>query len=198
MRMSGSFDSDTELEPRMRMREPVPLVPLVWVTVTLAARDESKSFTPLVITVGSESTVSAAMLFPVSRWRSDAPVALTVTWSRRVIVAASAKSSVASCPATERRAVQRRGVAEAQHADAHAPGVHSRQAILPCLIGARVALRADDADDRVADRCAGRTVRHAPGDRPRPLRRQRRPTEHERETGVLQLTKRVMHEPSAC
>jgi hypothetical protein len=99
MMMSGSLESETELEPRMRMRDPVPLVPLVCVTVTFAARDDSKSFTPLTIIVGNESTVSAAMLFPVSRWRSEAPVALMVTWSRRVTVAVSDASSVASWPA---------------------------------------------------------------------------------------------------
>jgi hypothetical protein len=76
---SGSFESETELEPRMRMREPVPVVPLVWVTVTLAAREDRRSLTPLTITVGMESTRSAAMLFPVSRCRSEAPVAFTVT-----------------------------------------------------------------------------------------------------------------------
>ena len=43
MKMSGSFDSDTEFAPRMRMRVPVPVVPELWRMLTPAVRPCSRS-----------------------------------------------------------------------------------------------------------------------------------------------------------
>ena len=77
MMMSGSFDSDRLFDPRMRMREPPPVVPLVCVTITFAARDDSRSLTPLTTVFGMESVLIVAMLLPDSRLSSDSPVALT-------------------------------------------------------------------------------------------------------------------------
>ena len=79
MMMSGSFDSDRLFDPRMRMREPPPVVPLVCVTTTFAARDDSRSLTLLMTVFGIESTLMVAMLLPDSRRSSDSPVALTTT-----------------------------------------------------------------------------------------------------------------------
>ena len=79
MMMSGSFDNERLFEPRMRMREPPPVVPLVCVTTTFAARDDNRSLTPLTIVFGIESVLMVATLLPDSRRSSDSPVALTTT-----------------------------------------------------------------------------------------------------------------------
>jgi hypothetical protein len=94
MMMSGSFDRDRLFDPRMRMRDPPPVVPLVCVTTTFAAREDRRSFTPLTSVFGMESVLMVATLLPDSRRSSDSPVALTTTWSSRVAVALSAKSAV--------------------------------------------------------------------------------------------------------
>ena len=79
MMMSGSFDNERLFDPRMRIREPPPVVPLVCVTTTFAARDDRRSLTPLTTVLGIESMLIVATLFPDSRRSSDSPVALTTT-----------------------------------------------------------------------------------------------------------------------
>ena len=92
---SGSFDSEMELEPRMRTRVPAPLSPAEVCTTTPGARELSASEKVLtaavVICVASMVAVEA----PLSRRRSLCPVAVTTTWSRVVTAGASVKSAVA-------------------------------------------------------------------------------------------------------
>ena len=79
MMMSGSFDNERLFDPRIRMREPPPVVPLVCVTTTFAARDDNRSLTLFTAVFGMESALMVAMLLPDSRRSSDSPVALTTT-----------------------------------------------------------------------------------------------------------------------
>ena len=98
MRMMGSLVSDTELDPRIRIREPPPVVPLVCVTVTLGAREDSRSLRLLIADFGTASALMVATALPVSRRRSDSPVAATTTSSSRAMVPCSVKSAVAVPP----------------------------------------------------------------------------------------------------
>lgn len=84
----------------MRIREPPPVVPLVWVTTTLGARDESRSLTSLMAVLGTSFALMVATELPVSRRRSDSPVAATTTTSSRATVAWSVKSAVVFIPDT--------------------------------------------------------------------------------------------------
>ena len=99
MKNTGSFDSDTLLEPRMRTRAPPPVVPLDGSTVTPAARAFSKSAK---FVTGAFSTSPAATWVTslgISRAFCSCPVAVTMIASRPTGLAVSVKSTVALCPA---------------------------------------------------------------------------------------------------
>ena len=99
--ISGSFESDTEFEPRMRMREPAPVVPLASCTVTPAARDESTVVRFVTAACGTCSgTLMLAVETPLSRRDCSCPVAVIWTTSSCVAAVSRVKSSSAACPAT--------------------------------------------------------------------------------------------------
>ncbi len=94
---SGSFVSDTEFEPRIRIREPAPVVPPPCITVTPATRPFNSC--DALFTAGN-GTSSATLMFPVdaplSRLSCCSPVAVVVTTSRSCAVTFRAKSAVTS------------------------------------------------------------------------------------------------------
>ncbi len=96
---TGSFDSETLLEPRMRMRVPVPVVPPLGNTVTPGVRPIMRSL--MFVGRASRATAAASMLcgaVPCSR-TAWFPVAVTTTASSPIADGTSAKSAVAVCPA---------------------------------------------------------------------------------------------------
>ncbi len=96
---SGSFDSDMLLAPRMRIRLPMPGVPLELKTWTPAVRPWSSS---AMLVIGATSVTSAAAIeetaLPSSRTRC-APTAVTTTSSSAIAARSSAKSRIAAWPA---------------------------------------------------------------------------------------------------
>ena len=100
MMMIGSLLSDTELEPRMRMREPEPVVPPDVATATPAARPlmRLEKFGTAASSPRSGTSMTAGAL-PSSRRSCVSPVAVVTTPSRRAARWARAKSAVAAAPA---------------------------------------------------------------------------------------------------
>ncbi len=94
---SGLLVNETELDPRMRIREAAPAVPPACITVTPATRPLSNC--DALLTAGS-GTSSATLMFPVeaplSRLSCCSPVAVVVTTSRSCAVTERAKSAVTS------------------------------------------------------------------------------------------------------
>ena len=98
--MMGSLESDRLVAPRMRTREPLPVVPPLCNTSTPGTRELSRS----AALVGAASWVilaasMVATLLPNSRFCCSSPVADTTTTSSGTAAGVSAKSSVADCPA---------------------------------------------------------------------------------------------------
>ncbi len=97
---SGSFDSDSEFAPRIRIRCAVPVVPFTSCMITPELRPPSAS-AKLVIGAGfSCSTSIADTCAPSSRDRCSRPVAaLTITASSGTALVSSSKSATAVPPA---------------------------------------------------------------------------------------------------
>ena len=99
MMSSGSFESDSELAPRMRMRFALPWVPPGEFTYTPGAEACRTSAMFVVVASRSADGVTVATVLPVSRLRWDSPVAVTTTSSIWIAVAARTKFAVAVPPA---------------------------------------------------------------------------------------------------
>ncbi len=96
---TGSLESDTLFDPRIRIRVPVPLVPPLGSTVTPGVRASSRSL----MLVGSASLVTAAAstlcaAVPASR-AAWFPVAVTTIASRPITDCGSATSAWTLSPA---------------------------------------------------------------------------------------------------
>jgi hypothetical protein len=95
---SGSFESEIELEPRMRMREPAPVSPAdVW-TTTPGTRELNASESVLMTALFKDALSIVAVGAPFSRLRSVWPVAVTVSTSSVVTAGDIAKSAVVFVP----------------------------------------------------------------------------------------------------
>ena len=96
----GSLESDRLLEPRIRIRLPVPVVPPDGSTWTPGARALSRSAR---FVGAASSTVFAASIvateWPSSRLICSAPVAVTTTASSGTAASDNAKSTTAVSPA---------------------------------------------------------------------------------------------------
>ena len=97
--MIGSLESDRLLEPRMRIRLPVPVVPPDGSTWTPGARALSRSAR---FVGAATSTVFVASIvateWPSSRLSCSAPVAVTTTASSGTAASDKAKSTTAVSP----------------------------------------------------------------------------------------------------
>src|SRR5207247_3960789 len=78
MKNTGSFDSDTLLEPRIRTREPPPVVPLEGITVTPAARAFRRSAKLVIAVFGVFSTLMWDTSVGCVRSRCCSPLAVTM------------------------------------------------------------------------------------------------------------------------
>ena len=94
MMSSGSLESEIELEPRIRMREPAPISPAAVCTTTPGTRELSASERLLTAALGIAALSIVAVGAPFSRFRSDWPVAVTVIASSVVAALDMAKSAV--------------------------------------------------------------------------------------------------------
>ena len=97
--MTGSFDSDRLLEPRIRVRVPLPVVPPASCTSNPGARplsrfDMSRMGALLVMSAGSSLWIALGC----SRWVCS-PVAVTITASSPTGTDCNAKSIVGASPA---------------------------------------------------------------------------------------------------
>jgi hypothetical protein len=100
MMSSGSFDSDTLLEPRIRMRWLPPVVPLDDCTVTPGERAVSSCDTLVTLAISMSATLMLPTVLPTSRRRCVSPLAVTIRPSSAMAVSLSAMSAVTVCPAT--------------------------------------------------------------------------------------------------
>ena len=92
----GSFDSETLLDPLMRTRDPLPVVPPASCTTTPGARDDN-TFAMLVTAAAVTccGTLMFAVATPLSRRVCSWPVAVTWTTSSCVAAISRVKSTVA-------------------------------------------------------------------------------------------------------
>ena len=97
--MIGSLRSERLVAPRIRMREPVPVVPPLCITSTPGIRELSRS----AVLFGAASCVILAAsivptVLPSSRFTCSSPVADTTIASSGTAAGVSAKSTVAVWP----------------------------------------------------------------------------------------------------
>ena len=95
--MIGSLRSDRLVAPRIRMRDPVPVVPPLCNTSTPGTRELSRSaaFTGVASSAILEASIVPTLL-PLSRLSCSCPVAETITTSSGTAAGVSAKSAVAA------------------------------------------------------------------------------------------------------
>jgi hypothetical protein len=182
---SGSLLSETEFEPRMRMREPVPVEPPEDCTVTPEARDERSSEKFVTAARGTLSSVIVVEEFPCSRRRCVSPVAVTTTWSSSIGV---------DSPGRDGHGAGGRAEADAEHAHLDVARGDVGDAVAPVGRGARADLGADDEDLRVGERLIGAGLDDAARDQPLgglPLEPARR--DRERGQGAEQESEWTMH-----
>ena len=117
-------------EPRMRMRVPVPVVPLLLSTCTPAARPEMRLANSV---IGASSATCAALMvataLPTSSFRCS-PVAVLTTSSSWTGAASIAKSSVAAASVT-RHAAGVRPVSEPEYPELIASRRDVAKGVLP-------------------------------------------------------------------
>ena len=98
--MIGSLRSERLVAPRIRMRDPVPVVPPLCITSTPGTRELRRS--AAFVGKAACATLAASiepMLFPFSRFNCSCPVADTMIASSGTAAVLRAKSSVAVSPA---------------------------------------------------------------------------------------------------
>ena len=95
--MIGSLRSDRLVAPRIRMRDPVPVVPPLCITSTPGTRELSRSaaFTGAASCAILDASIVPTLL-PLSRLSCSCPVAETMTTSSGTAAGVSAKSAVAA------------------------------------------------------------------------------------------------------
>ena len=140
------------LDPRMRIRVPVPVVPLLLSTCTPAARPRNQ-----VGELGDRrrlGDLAASMVvtaLPISSLRCS-PVAVLTTSSSWTGAACMAKSSVAVAPAVTATLPRIRPVAYPEHAELVAAGRNVAERELPFAAGRLDAIGARDQDARRLER----------------------------------------------
>jgi hypothetical protein len=98
--MSGAFDSDMLLLPRMRIREPAPVMPLLGSTTAPATREVMRSEALVTAAIGTSETSMTPIELPISRCCCSCPVAVATTAPSSSAVGRIVKFTVAIPPPT--------------------------------------------------------------------------------------------------